>query len=470
MVESSKEGFKDGGRVHGSQLHQLGEGTELAKLVEERDVMLPQGTAAPLIGLQGRSLRKGALLHPQHRMRMLQLEVSLQEFLKLKSPKFTGSDSSADPQSFLDGTFKALRALGCSSERSVELAAYKLEDMANTCQRQRYATQFERLVQTPDMDVATYNAKFYKLARYAPLLVPTEAERVQRFVHGLVSRLFNALAPNMSTMTYLEAVDLARKIEDKGREEHAAYDVRKKAKIEGSYSGDLGANHKIGNQGRQQQGSQTGMDTLSQSTYKQHHIQGIQGRSSTQGYRNSGQMYATAPCCQTCGKSHVGQCCVVIGGCFWCGQLGHRIREWPLPLRNPTQTSAQIVAPTQTTHNGSGQGNAGRSQSRVFALTRQDVHASNAVVTGILSVCSFDAHALIDPGSTHSYVSSYFTLRFHRQLEMLNHLFLVSTPVGDSLLVEYEYRDCQIRVEGRDTLANLIVLDMIDFDVLMGMD
>nr|XP_009769349.1 PREDICTED: uncharacterized protein LOC104220221 [Nicotiana sylvestris] len=59
-------------------------------------------------------------------------EVSLQEFLKLKSPKFTGSDNSADPQSFLDVTLKVLRALGCSSERAVELASYKLEDMANT--------------------------------------------------------------------------------------------------------------------------------------------------------------------------------------------------------------------------------------------------------------------------------------------------------------------------------------------------
>ena len=39
----------------------------------------------------------------------------------------------------------------------------------------------------------------------------------------------------------------------------------------------------------------------------------------------------------------------------------------------------------------------------------------------------------------------------------------------DSLFVEYEYRDCHIRVEGRDTQAKLIVLDMIDFDVLMGM-
>nr|XP_009781089.1 PREDICTED: uncharacterized protein LOC104230051 [Nicotiana sylvestris] len=137
-------------------------------------------------------------------------EVSLHEFLKLKSPKFTGSDSSADPQGFLDGTLKALRALGCSSERAVELAAYKLEDMANTWYEtvllgspagaapltwdeftklfknhflpdslmQQHARNFERLVQTPDMDVSTYNTKFCKLAIYAPHLVPTEEDQV----------------------------------------------------------------------------------------------------------------------------------------------------------------------------------------------------------------------------------------------------------------------------------------------------
>lgn len=64
------------------------------------------------------------------------------------------------------------------------------------------------------------------------------------------------------------------------------------------------------------------------------------------------------------------------------------------------------------------------------------------MVTGILSFCSFDAYALIDPGSTNSYVSSYFAVRFDRQLEMLNCPFLVATLVGDSLLVEYVYRDC----------------------------
>ncbi|KAG5587434.1 hypothetical protein H5410_047868, partial [Solanum commersonii] len=131
----------------------------------------------------------------------------------------------------------------------------------------------------------------------------------QKYAMQFESHLFNALAPHISTMTYSEVDDLAREIEDKGREECATYGVRKKAKIGGSYSGDLGANHRTENQGRKQQGSQTGMDTVS----------------STQGHRNSGQMYATTPSCQTCGKSHVGQCRVVTGGCFRCG-TGNRGR------------------------------------------------------------------------------------------------------------------------------------------------
>ncbi|XP_033511561.1 uncharacterized protein [Nicotiana tomentosiformis] len=162
-----------------------------------------------LVTTQGRSSTPQATLQtqaPAQTQTFGNKEVSLQEFLKLKSPKFTGSDNSADPQSFLDGKLKALRALGCSSERAVELTAYKLEDMDNIWHetillgrtvgatplawdkfsklfmdnflpdslKQKYARDFERLVQTPDMDVSTYNTKFCNLARYAPYLVPTQ--------------------------------------------------------------------------------------------------------------------------------------------------------------------------------------------------------------------------------------------------------------------------------------------------------
>uniref|UniRef100_A0A1U7X472 Uncharacterized protein LOC104230539 n=1 Tax=Nicotiana sylvestris TaxID=4096 RepID=A0A1U7X472_NICSY len=194
-----------------------------------------------------------------------------------------------------------------------------------------------------------------------------------------------------------------------GCEERAANDLRKKAKRGGAFSGGFSENRRAGNQGKQQQqGSQTGTHMSSQSTYKPPYRQGNRGQSSS-GHHNSGQIYATTP-------------------------LGHHLRDCPQPPRNFNQASIQSAAPTQTTRNTSGatgtgnrgrgagdcatvnqgQGNVGRGQARVFAFTRQDAQASNAVVTGILSVCSFDALALIDPGSTHSYVSSYFALRFSR--------------------------------------------------------
>ncbi|XP_070036350.1 uncharacterized protein [Nicotiana tomentosiformis] len=321
-----------------------------------------------------------------------------------------GSDNSADPQSFLDGTLKALRALGCSSERAVELTTYKLEHMANTW--------YETIL-------------LGRPAGAAPLtwdeFIPTHEARVRRFVEGLVGHPYTAVALQMKTLSYIDAVDLARKIENKGRDERAASELRKKAKTRGSFNGDFCENRRYS---------------------------------------------------------------VLTGECFRCGQLGHNLRDCPQSPRNFNQASTQSVAPTHTTRNtlgstgtgnkgrgagdraivNKGQGNAGRGQARVFAFTRQDAQASNAVVTCILSICSFDALALIDLGSTHSYVSSCFALRFSRQPELLNDPFLVATPVGESLLAEYVCSACQIRVEGRDTLADLIVLDMINFYMLMGMD
>ena len=54
---------------------------------------------------------------------------------------------------------------------------------------------------------------------------------------------------------------------------------------------------------------------------------------------------------------------------------------------------------------------AGRGQARVFTLTPQDAQASNAVVSGILLVCSLDARVLFDPGASHSFVSLVFASR-----------------------------------------------------------
>ena len=46
----------------------------------------------------------------------------------------------------------------------------------------------------------------------------------------------------------------------------------------------------------------------------------------------------------------------------------------------------------------------------------------------------------------------------------------VSTPVGEFLVVDQVLRSYLVTIQGCDTRANLIMLDMIDFDVILGMD
>ncbi|KAH0757160.1 hypothetical protein KY290_020653 [Solanum tuberosum] len=46
----------------------------------------------------------------------------------------------------------------------------------------------------------------------------------------------------------------------------------------------------------------------------------------------------------------------------------------------------------------------------------------------------------------------------------------VSTPVGESLVVDQILRSCLVTIQGCDTRVDLILLDMVDFDVILGMD
>ena len=51
---------------------------------------------------------------------------------------------------------------------------------------------------------------------------------------------------------------------------------------------------------------------------------------------------------------------------------------------------------------------------------------------------------LFDPGSTFSYVSSSVDNGLHLHCELLNMPIRVSTPVGESVIVEKVYRSCLV--------------------------
>ncbi|XP_069146964.1 uncharacterized protein [Solanum lycopersicum] len=118
---------------------------------------------------------------------------------------------------------------------------------------------------------------------------------------------------------------------------------------------------------------------------------------------------------------------------------------------------------------GGSQSYGGRSHCYAFP-GRPEAEASDAVITSIIPVCHRSTTVLFDSGSTYSYVSTYFSPSLDILCESLDLPIRVSTPVGDSVVVDRVYRLCTVTLMGYDTHADLKVLDMIDFDVILGMD
>ena len=79
------------------------------------------------------------------------------------------------------------------------------------------------------------------------------------------------------------------------------------------------------------------------------------------------------------------------------------------------------------------------------------------------------ASVLFDPGSTFSYVTSSFANGLNLPCELLDMPIRVSTPVGESVIVEKVYRSCLVTFVGSNTYVDLVILEMVDFDVIQGM-
>ncbi|XP_070031963.1 uncharacterized protein [Nicotiana tomentosiformis] len=108
---------------------------------------------------------------------------------------------------------------------------------------------------------------------------------------------------------------------------------------------------------------------------------------------------------------------------------------------------------------------------RLYALAgRQDTEARGVVVTGMLTVFTFDVYALMDPGSTLFYVTQYIAKKFGIEPEKLCEPFEVSTPVGESVIARHIYRGCPVNMYHRLAVEALVELEMVDFDVIMGID
>uniref|UniRef100_M1D864 Gag-pol polyprotein n=1 Tax=Solanum tuberosum TaxID=4113 RepID=M1D864_SOLTU len=73
-------------------------------------------------------------------------------------------------------------------------------------------------------------------------------------------------------------------------------------------------------------------------------------------------------------------------------------------------------------------------------------------------------------GDTVSFVTPYIAVNFGVSPETLSEAFSVSTPVGDPFIARRVYRNCPVTVSQQFTSADLVVLEMVDFNIILGMN
>jgi hypothetical protein len=107
--------------------------------------------------------------------------------------------------------------------------------------------------------------------------------------------------------------------------------------------------------------------------------------------------------------------------------------------------------------------------SGAYVLPAADGREQGDVVTGMISVDSFVTHALFESGASYSFVSENFVSRAGLSVQRLGHPILVSSA-NCSISSCSVCLGCSVILADEVFSANLVVISLGAFDVILGMD
>ncbi|XP_024021742.1 uncharacterized protein LOC112091712 [Morus notabilis] len=155
--------------------------------------------------------------------------------------------------------------------------------------------------------------------------------------------------------------------------------------------------------------------------------------------------------------------------CHHCGELGHIRRNCPIRGQQSTPPQQQYRPGNQKPNNNErGKGKA-PGQMHTMAGGSSGAQPGNPVVEGMVPISHSFARVLFDTGATHSFVSTSFVKILGLKPDDLETSMFISSPLG-CVEVTSICRSCVIMIGSEKLRADLIILPMNQFDVVLRID
>ena len=109
-------------------------------------------------------------------------------------------------------------------------------------------------------------------------------------------------------------------------------------------------------------------------------------------------------------------------------------------------------------------------QGRVYAITPQAKSADQPVIQGTFLLSRLWARVLFDFGASHSFIAASVVIELGLEVETLKEPLYVSSSLGIRARIGMTCRGCELEISGTLLTMDLRIMDMSEFDVILGMD